>query len=276
MKFKISVFLKILILFSLTQLLGLYLAVNILPTIGLQNNFEGLGGFSFADYTYVAIVIFLFFFFSIKYPRIGTAIYRGFLTLIIFSAFQVFFSIWLTPIISLAWAVIITVLFWLMQKIVVQDAIMLITFASVGAVLGLSLTPTIIVYILIIFSIYDIIAVYVTGHMIKMAEAMIHSRAIFGFVVPNSINDFKAHIGEVKPGEQFMILGSGDVIFPLLLSVSLISISIWQSLVIFIFSLSGLFLMHLFFVNQKTRRPMAALPPIAAMTILGYLLILLF
>jgi presenilin-like A22 family membrane protease len=103
-----------------------------------------------------------------------------------------------------------------------------------------------------------------------MAEVMVKSRAIFGFVIPSSLKEFGSRINTVRPGDHFMILGSGDVIFPLLMSVSLIPISILSSLIVLLFSLLGLFATHLIFVNQKIRRPMAALPPIAAITILGY------
>ena len=109
--------------------------------------------------------------------------------------------------------------------------------------------------------------------MVKLAEAMIQSRAIFGFVIPSSFKSFGERMTQVLPGEQFMILGSGDVILPLLLSASLVRASIYQSVIVALFSVLGLFLMHLIFANQKIRRPMAALPPIAMMSIIGYLIV---
>ena len=75
----------------------------------------------------------------------------------------------------------------------------------------------------------------------------------------------------VTPGEGFMILGSGDVALPLVLAASLVRTSLTQASVVAVFSLLGLILTHLIFTNQATRRPMAALPPIAAMSIIGYL-----
>jgi len=107
--------------------------------------------------------------------------------------------------------------------------------------------------------------------MVELAEAMIQSRAIFGFVVPSSFRGFKERMIRVSPGEQFMILGSGDVILPLLLSASLVRTSVSQALIVAAFSVLGLFLMHLIFTNQKTRQPMAALPPIALAAIVGYI-----
>ena len=69
-----------------------------------------------------------------------------------------------------------------------------------------------------------------------------------------------------------MILGSGDIALPLILIISVARASFWQAIVVAGFSLLGLLVTHLIFVNQKVRRPMAALPPIAALSIIGYLL----
>lgn len=148
---------------------------------------------------------------------------------------------------------------------------MIMTFAGIGAVIGLSFTPETVIILLVALSFYDIIAVYKTKHMVALAENMIKSRAIFGFVIPIAPSGFGEKMVRVVPGEQFMILGSGDVILPLLLSSSLVRVSLTASIIVAAFSAAGLFLMHLIFINQKIRRPMAALPPIALTAILGYL-----
>jgi presenilin-like A22 family membrane protease len=67
-----------------------------------------------------------------------------------------------------------------------------------------------------------------------------------------------------------MILGSGDIGLPVLLVSSVAQYSVYDAIIAAIFSLAGLFLTHLIFVNQRERKPMAALPPIATMSIIGY------
>ena len=169
-------------------------------------------------------------------------------------------------------ALFVVIVFWLMRNVFTHNLVMILTISGIGASVGLLFEPVSVVYLLIAFSFYDIISVYKTGHMIKLAKAMMESRAIFGFVIPEEGRSTRDKISQVTPGQGFMILGSGDVVFPLLLSVSLLSISIFQACVVAIFSVVGLFLMHTIFNNQKTRRPMAALPPISLMTICGYLI----
>jgi len=268
MRFNLQSFAKTFGLFAVTQLLGIYVAVKILPEMSVGA--AGISSFSYWDILYLAILFFIFFFLSVKFPRFGSAVYRIFLTLIIFAAFQTFLSFWFNAYISFFVPILLLIVFWLKQTVFIQDAVMIVSLAAIGAIFGLSLTPLTVVYVLIIFSIYDLVAVYVTGHMVKIAEVMVKSRAIFGFVIPNSIKDFGAGMSGVRPGDQFMILGSGDVIFPLLMIASLVRVSLARSWIVFGFSLLGIFATHLIFINQKVRRPMAALPPIAVLTIAGY------
>ena len=72
-----------------------------------------------------------------------------------------------------------------------------------------------------------------------------------------------------------MILGSGDIGLPLVFVSSVAATSISRAIIVAVFVVAGLFLTHLIFVNQKERKPMAALPPIATMTIIGYLISLI-
>jgi presenilin-like A22 family membrane protease len=269
MQFKLKIFSKTAFLFALTQVLGIFVATKVMPEV-IALNAGDAASFSLGSLIYLAVLIFIFFFVGIKFPRAGAVIYRIFLTLVIFAAFQTFTSIWFISWVPLVIGVAAVAIFWIRPSVVIQDLVMMISLATIGSIFGLSLTPMVIVYILIIFSIYDLISVYVTGHMVKMAEVMIKSRAIFGFVVPSSVEGFKTGMRHVQPGEQFMILGSGDVIFPLIMIASLIRISMAQAWFVLVFSVIGLFVMHLIFVNQKIRQPMPALPPIAALTIIGY------
>lgn len=189
---------------------------------------------------------------------------------------QLVFAIWLGPVNSTLAAVAMLALFWSWQRVFLQNLLMILTLAGLGAILGLALTPISAVVILAALSFYDIIAVYKTGHMIRLAEAMLKSRAIFGFVIPNTALGFASNMKNVTPGEGFMILGSGDVALPLVLAASLVRVSLTQAIVVAVFSLLGLMLTHLIFTNQTTRRPMAALPPIAALSIIGYLAVSFF
>ena len=141
---------------------------------------------------------------------------------------------------------------------------------GIAAILGSSLNPKTAVFLLIFMSIYDYVAVYRTKHMVKMAKAMISGRAIFAMIYPEHLKGFWSSIKEARPGEGFMMLGTGDFVFPILMATSAYAVSAAAAWIVFIFSLFGLLLMHLIFMSQKIRRPMPALPPLAAFAILGF------
>lgn len=269
--FKFSGFLRVLIPFILTQFLGIYAAYKFLPEIVSVKPINW-GSFSIYDIVFLLVFGVVFIFVASRFQKFGVVFYRVFLTLLVFSGLQTMLSIWFQPVAAMLLAVLLTILFWYLQNVFMQNLVMILTIAGIGAVLGISFVPTSVLIILVIFSFYDIFAVYKTGHMIKLAETMMHARAIFGFIIPNSLGGWKENLAAVIPGEEFMILGSGDIIFPLLLSASLVRISMIQAVVVSIFSALGLLLMFLLFSRQKVRRPMAALPPIAALSIIGYLL----
>ncbi|TSC74305.1 MAG: hypothetical protein G01um101444_331 [Parcubacteria group bacterium Gr01-1014_44] len=261
-------------LFGAVQALGLWVAWRFLNNPGLSQLIpDASASFRFtpADFLILAVFVFLFIFLAIKKNKASRFFFRGFLWLIIFSGAQIVFSLFLAPLLALLASLAVVVAMAAVPRVAVLNMAVVFGLAGLGAVLGLSLSPMMAVWILAVLSVYDIVAVYITKHMVKMAEGMIASRAIFGFIIPSKFSGFFEKISAVRPGEDFMILGSGDIALPLVLVVSVARVSFLQAFIVAGFSLLGLLATHLIFVNQKVRRPMAALPPIAALSIIGYL-----
>ena len=179
---------------------------------------------------------------------------------------------------GLVLSVVLLLAFFFYRNVLLHNIAIILGICGISMVLGLSLTPKAVVILLIVLSFYDIIAVYKTKHMIKLAKSMIESGAIFGFVIPSSMAGFLASSREAQAqaGGQFIILGSGDIGLPLIMICSLIPVSIGMAIITAFFSLIGLFFTHLIFINQKSRQPMAALPPIATMTVIGYFVATIF
>ena len=215
---------------------------------------------------------------------IGTALVLGLIRishggrfLRIFFIFALFSGTWITlsfftsEILAFAFSLILLSFYIFRPLVWLHNFILVLTLPGIAALLGSSLSPLTAAAILIIMSVYDYVAVYKTKHMVKMAKAMIAGRAIFAMIFPEHWHGFKIHINEAHPGEGFMMLGTGDFVFPLIMAASAYSISQSASWVVFGFSLSGLLMMHLIFTFQKIRRPMPALPPLAAAAIFGFI-----
>jgi len=217
------------------------------------------------------LLIFLISYF-LKFKKGKGVFFKGIFILATFWGGALLLSVWMSDLLALI--LIGILIFWWLKRpsILIQDLCLILGIAGVGSILGLSLAPQIVVLLLVTFSIYDFIAVYKTKHMVKMAKEMIESKAILALVVPPNILGLRASLEEIKPGGKFLILGGGDIIFPLLLCVSLVPQGILSPLIVAIFSLIGLFTGFYFFISQKVRQPIPALPPIAVFSIIGFLI----
>lgn len=262
-------FLQELLLFVATQLIGIFVVFKS-QALGQEQIVVNL--------TVSEVIVFLIFlaafiYFVRKFSRKSAVFFKLILGVAVFAGSQTVFSLLFNEIIISTFAALFLAFVVLKAKFVLLHNIgVILALAGIGAVLGVSLAPLSVIFLLLLLSFYDIIAVYKTGHMVKMAEDMIKSKAIFGLVLPQEIKGYLERLDNVRPGEGFMILGSGDVVMPLILVASVIGLhGLAAGLLVMLFSMFGLFLTYWLFITQKTRRPMAALPPIAAMSIIGYL-----
>jgi presenilin-like A22 family membrane protease len=260
-------------LFFLTLGLGIVASFQINKVLKVEKlEIQKISFFQFILYfLFGTLLIFLFVRFF-KYGKQKRAIFKTFFILTVFWGGMLLLSIWIGDVFALIFMTFLLFWWWKWPSIFIQDLCMILAMAGAGSVLGLTFTPEIIVILLIFFSVYDFIAVYKTKHMVEMAEEMIKSRAILGLVIPPDLASFKQNLKQVKPGGRFMVLGGGDVIFPLLLCSSLVSSGILNSLIVALFSLIGLFSGFLFFISQKQKKAIPALPPIALFSIIGYFL----
>ena len=271
---RLKLFFKEALLFAVTLAVGIFTAYRYslmpdaiqLPELKL----------SFWD-ALLVIVVLSFFVFAPKYKRVAKFSFKFFLVFVVFAGTQIIAGAFVNPPMDLAVAVGAVLIFIFLRNVLVHNIGVILGIAGIASDLGLALSPKTALFLLVILSFYDILSVYVTRHMVAMARNMIESGAPFGFIIPSEGASFlkSRQEAQAKIGEQFMILGSGDVGLPLILACSLVGLYISEAVIVGIFSLAGLFLTHLIFVNQEVRKPMAALPPIATMAIIGYLVSLL-
>lgn len=206
----------------------------------------------------------------IKFSK-GEILLVSLFTLAAWAGCQLIFNSFFSIFWALFLAIAVVILRYLIPRVLIQNLIVVLAIAGISMHFGLSLSFGKAVIILAFLACYDIIAVYQTGHMVKMFKGLIRSGAVFSLVVPEKVSGFKVKLKEVKPDGGFLYLGGGDLAFPAILMVSALSYSIVSSIAIAIGAVLGLFATHLLFVTQKKRRPMPALPPIALGSILGFL-----
>ncbi len=289
MKFKFknfNIFWKEALLFIFTQVLGILVAIRLSKFLKvLELEPEPVSVFDFLIY-FIIITLSVLIFLKISKKGTGIAL-QIFFVLAVFSGLDILFGAFFGEPIAVILSVCLIVLRFVQPTVLIHNLIVIGGLAGIGGMIGLTLFPRDAIILLIVLAIYDVIAVYKTKHMVKMAEAMIKKRVILGIIVPDKISQFRASMVDVeknktpvqrilKPGRKskFMILGGGDLALPLLLISSVAGQSILQAIVVLIFAVLGLLAMHFIFLKLKSK-PMPALPPLAVFSILGYLISLL-
>ncbi len=275
MKFYPSLFFKEALLFGATLALGIFVSFQYTGALSQVPRIEpsAIRPVDFVGFFIVLAAIWV----GSRVPRFARWLFWTFLSLLIVSGTQIVALPFVPSPWDMGFAVGLFILFLTLKNVLIHNIAIIFAIAGVGAFIGLEITPSMAILAFVFLSFYDIIAVYKTRHMVHMAEGMIRSGAIFGFIIPATFKLFFASREEAQArvGDDFMILGSGDIGLPVIFVSSLVRQSLIEAIIVAIAAMVGLLLTHLLFMSQTKRQPMAALPPIATMTILGYVLSLL-
>jgi len=263
-----------LIFFLLTQVFGVLMARRIF--INFPQEITKASGVEFpwiGFFLSFFILVFLILF-VLKFKKVKNVFFRIIFLLIIFLGVEMFLETWLPFFVALFLTLSLLFLWLQFARVWFHNILLILGMAGLGGLTGLSFSPMTVIVLFLVFSVYDFIAVYLTGHMVEMAKGMTESGAVLGFVVPKNINDFKKRMKEIKMGggeRKFSLLGTGDVFFPLLLAVSFIPFGLDKSFVIIFFSCLGLVFSFWLF-QELDKRPMPALPPIFLFSLLGFII----
>ena len=264
-------------LFSFSLFLGILSALKTTEILQAEKiNIEKISFWHFIVFFLFATIFFLFFVYFFKPKKTKKIIYKiTFLFTTFLAGLFCLESFFKEPLALIIMFFLVS--WWLKRPILLNhNILMVLAIAGTGSALGLAMDPLLVLILLIIFSLYDFIAVYKTKHMVKMATDMIENQAILGIILPFNLSQFNTHLKEVKVGSGFIVLGAGDIVFPLLFAVSLLSSSFLEVIMVVLFSFFGLFLGFYIFISQKTRKPFPALPPIAFFSIIAFLLARIF
>jgi presenilin-like A22 family membrane protease len=183
--------------------------------------------------------------------------------------FDSFLPSQLSTLISLA----LTLIYSKAKTVEFHNLMLMISIPGIGALLGIQILPINAAIVLAILSVYDIVAVYLSGHMVKMAKNFIESGVIPGLIIKTKKTEIsKTNIlNSVIPGQDVAILGTGDLVLPTILIVSAFHyVGSLSGIFSALGALLGLLTTNYLFFSQPQIKPMPALPPIATGSILGF------
>ena len=273
-----AVFLKEASFFLLVQILGLLVARRLFtfPEIAkieasppsFSNPLIFLGIFALTTIVFLLLV---------RFFRKTPFFLKIFLGIAIFIGLDIVFGAFFGEPLAFSLALILVGLRFFYNNILLHNFLFSLALAGIGGFLGLSFSPKVAVMVLVVLAGYDLVAVYLTKHMVRLARSMIKEGVFLGIIIPRRKEDSlkRSFIFSFKR-KNFYFLGGGDLALPLILVASIGRTSLLKGGIVIFFSLFGLFLMNLLFMGQKERRPMPALPPIVLGSLLGYLVATLF
>ena len=175
---------------------------------------------------------------------------------------------------------------WLFcTKIWLHDLLLLIALAAAASVFGFLFSPWTFMIFMLVIAVYDFLAVRF-GFMVWMADKLSQSTSLPAFVFPKNLGDLTNNLKTVQFAElkqepaaqrEHAILGGGDIGFPLMLAASVFfKYGLPGAILVGAFAIIGLMLAFLIQSIWLKGKPMPALPPIAAMSLIGFLITFFF
>jgi presenilin-like A22 family membrane protease len=172
--------------------------------------------------------------------------------------------------------------FWFMIPFVwLHNLVLILAVSSLGAVFGRFITPWTAMAIILALAVYDFLAVRFK-FMLWMADRLSDVNALPALIIPKKYSEWNLNLKrhgekmiEVNPAQrEYSILGGGDIAFPCLLTASVYFAQGFRPAAIMaMLGLAGLISVYVIQAIFLKGKPMPALPPIAAFTLVGLLII---
>ena len=182
---------------------------------------------------------------------------------------------------AVAIAVALGTLWFVMPLVWLHNLVLILAVSSLGAVFGRFITPWTAMAIILALAVYDLLAVRFK-FMLWMADRLSQINALPALIIPRNYADWNLNLKgreekviQANPSHrEYSILGGGDIAFPCLLTASVcFARGLAPGAIIAVLGALGLVSVYVIQAKFLKGKPMAALPPIAAFTLVGLLII---
>ncbi len=277
MKHDIIPTLLIIILFLGAHVIGLFIVKSYLPTedfpLGIQKPDieEEKSYLPLITALLIATVLALI---LIRFRAVR--IWKTWFFLSISVALLIAFAAFLPQLVALFLALIFSALKVFRPSVITHNFTELFIYGGLAGLFVPVLGISSIIILLILVSVYDMIAVWKTKHMISMAKFQAKSKMFAGLMIPYKPAHFEASSAaalssEGKTKYREAVLGGGDIAFPLLFSgVMLKKFGFFPALITSLTAAIALFFL-LAYADKKKFYP--AMPFITAGSLIGYFIV---
>ena len=248
-----ALFLQLAAVFIATQLIGLTVAgvliqENIKATIVTENPEDIVNAIALIAYILVFTAFLLVF---IRFFK-GRALFKLLEALAIFSTSFIVFAVFVPDVAFMLAVLLVALRNSAADNILARNFSAIIAIAGAGAVIGVSIGVIPALVFIALLSLYDIIAVFKTKHMVTMAKSITKRNLAFTVAFPTKEHRFE--------------LGTGDLVIPLVFAVAVLNATKEYALPALI--LGGSLIGLLLTVNYSAKHVGKALPALPLQTVL--------
>lgn len=264
------VFLGMTLAFALTQALGIFLrSIYVFqPVTGTQVSLSAV------DFLIYFALISLIFFFLLKGTK-KPLIFKGLFYIIIFQGVTLVLDQFLPAYFSILIALAAVFFYPIIFNPLIHDLLLIVSIAGVGVYFGGAVNPGTAMIIMLVLAVYDYIAVYRTRHMVTMFKNLVVQNVYFGLIVPYDLKKYLQKINKLEMRKDYVFLGTGDLVVPLIFAVSVYPQSIIASIFVAIGATAGMISLYVTYILNPERQAQAGLPPIVIGSLIGYGIVLL-
>jgi presenilin-like A22 family membrane protease len=182
--------------------------------------------------------------------------------------------------VAVAIAVVFGTFWFLIPLVWLHNLVLILAVSSLGAVFGRFITPWTAMAIILALAVYDFLAVRFRL-MLWMADRLSQINALPALIIPKNYSEWNFNLKKREKiiemnsaAREYSILGGGDIAFPCLLTASVyFAQGLAPAVIIAVLGLLGLVSVYAIQAIFLKGKPMPALPPIAASTLIGLLII---
>jgi presenilin-like A22 family membrane protease len=206
----------------------------------------------------------------IFFARIKLELIKLLENLALFLLISTTFSYFLPSLLSFLLAFFLTLFSELRPSFFLKNLCLFLSVSSASAIVGSSLDYKVTLLLFLILVFYDAISVFLTKHMVYIAEKLLARPSALISVFPSKKVREVSFIGEKKK-VKVIALGAGDYFMPASFSVSLLQLDIRRSLLTLTLNAVALFFLFYFIHKKKVSRPLPAIPFLFLSSLVGIL-----
>lgn len=275
MKHTLKVTLVLIFLFLISQIIGLAVVQQYIKTekplpYGLER--PPVVGTSLVVYILVAVLIAtVLVLLLIKFKK--PSWWRAWFFLAVFFLLTIAFNAFMPVAVAAVLALIIAYLKINKPGLIVQNLSEVFVYSGMAAIFAPAMDLWAAFLLLFLISIYDMIAVWKTKHMVKLAKFQAKSNIFAGLLIPYKMPKTGKGVRIKKVEVKTAILGGGDIGLPLIFAGAVMnSFGFYKALIVSLFATIALLLL---FIKAKKGKYYPAMPFISLGCFLGYLVVLI-